>query len=326
LADSLPDRRGMLKIRDLVERTGVSKETVHFYIREGLLPKPRKRGKNIADYTETHVERIRMIKELQDNYFLPLSLIKNILKFRKKSPEGGSLLRLRSDYFRPVDRLLPGEIVGEEEFRKATGIGKKWLEKMEEWEIITPGVREGVKVYSQDDIMIGRLIVEMDEIGLGPKDGFDPEALRHYRQMFREIVVVSHKYFAQASLGKLNPEEYSRKIVQGREIMSTFFYHLYRKLSREEYKRILAMIESQAQDPERLPIAPPALKKRPGKEALRQIPNLETLPPSVGHKGWYEIPHGKKPLRMGIELEEIDGCGAEALEENLQSKRGRRRK
>ncbi len=52
---------------------------------------------------------------------------------------------------------------------------------MEEWEIITPGVREGEKLYSQDDIMIGRLIVEMDEIGLGPKDGFDPEALRHYR-------------------------------------------------------------------------------------------------------------------------------------------------
>jgi DNA-binding transcriptional MerR regulator len=256
-----------LKIRELVERTGVSKETVHFYIREGLLPKPRKRGRNIADYGESYVERIRMIKELQDNYFLPLSLIKNILKFRKKSPEGESLLRLSSDYFRPVDRLLPGEIMGEEEFRKATGIGKKWLDKMEEWEIITPGVREGEKAYSQDDIMIGRLIVEMDEIGLGPKDGFDPEALRHYRQMFREIVMVSHKYFTQASLGKLTPEEYSRKIVQGREIMSTFFYHLYRKLSRDEYKRILAMIESQAQDPEGERIAPQALDKRPPREA-----------------------------------------------------------
>jgi len=283
-----------LKIRDLVERTRVSKETVHFYIREGLLPKPRKRGRNIADYAESHVERIRMIKELQDNYFLPLSLIKNILKFRKKSPEGESLLRLRSDYFRPVDRLLPGEIMGEEEFRKATGIGKKWLDKMEEWEIITPGVRGGEKVYSQDDIMIGRLIVEMDEIGLGPKDGFDPEALRHYRQMFREIVAVSHKYFTQASLGKLTPEEYSRKIVQGREIMSTFFYHLYRKLSREEYKRILAMIESQGRGPEGEQIAPQALDKRPGREAWPEIHNLETSCPSVVPKGCYEIPHGKK--------------------------------
>ncbi len=85
--------------------------------------------------------------------------------------------------------------------------------------------------------------------------------------MFREIVMVSHKYFTQASLGKLTPEEYSRKIVQGREIMSTFFYHLYRKLSREEYKRILAMIESQTREPEGEQITPQALDKMPPREA-----------------------------------------------------------
>jgi hypothetical protein len=112
--------------------------------------------------------------------------------------------------------------------------------------------------------------------------------------MFREIVVVSHKYFTQASLGKLAPEEYSRKIVQGREIMSTFFYHLYRKLSREEYKRILAMIESQAQDPEGEQSTPQVLDKRPGREAWQEIYNPETSCPSVVHKGCYEIPHGKK--------------------------------
>ena len=235
-----------MKIRDLVERTGVSRETVHYYIREGLLPKPRKRGRNIADYDDSYVERIRMIKELQDNYFLPLAVIKNILKYRKKSPEGQSFLSLRREYFRPVDQLLPGEISGEEAFRKATGLGRKWLVKMEEWGIISPELRDGQKVYSQDDITLGKLVVQMDEIGIGVKDGFDAEALKHYRDMFREIVVMSHKYFIEATLGKLSPEEFSKRIVQGREIMSAFFYHLYRKLSREKYRRILALLESGA--------------------------------------------------------------------------------
>jgi DNA-binding transcriptional MerR regulator len=235
-----------LKIRDLVERTGVSRETVHYYIRDGLLPKPRKRGRNIADYDESYVERIRTIKELQDNYFLPLAVIKNILKYRKKSPEGQSFLGLRREYFRPVDQLLPSEIAGEEAFRKATGLGRKWLVKMEEWGIISPELRDGEKVYSQDDITLGKLVVEMDEIGIGVKDGFDPEALKHYRDMFREIVIMSHKYYIEATLGKLSPEEFSKRIVQGREIMSAFFYHLYRKLSREKYKRILALLESGA--------------------------------------------------------------------------------
>jgi DNA-binding transcriptional MerR regulator len=235
-----------LKIRDLVQRTRVSKETVHYYIREGLLPKPRKQGRNVAEYDDSYVERIRFIKELQDRHFFPLGVIKNILKNQKKSPEVQSLLNLRREYFRPVDQYLPNEIVGEEAFRKETGLGRKWLAKMEEWKIISPEVRDGLKAYSQDDITLGKLIVKMDNIGLGPKDGFDPEALKRYLDKFREVAVLSQKYYIETALGKLSPEEFSERIAQGREIMSLFFYHLYRKLSRERYRSILALLESGA--------------------------------------------------------------------------------
>jgi len=238
-----------LKIRDLVQHSRVSKETVHFYIREGLLPKPLKRGRNIAEYDDSYVERIRFIKELQDRHFLPLAVIKNILKKQKKSSEWQSLLNLRREYFRPIDQFLPNEILGEEHFLKVTGLGRKWLSKMEEWKIITPEIRNDQKVYAQDDITLGKLIVEMDTIGLGAVEGFDPEALKHFRDKFREIVILSHKYYIEAALGKLFPEEFSKRVVQGREIMSIFFYHLYRKLSREEYRRILTLLESEAKEP-----------------------------------------------------------------------------
>ena len=176
-----------MKIRDLVKHAGVTKETVHYYIREGLLPKPRKQGRNIAEYDDSYVERIRFIKELQERYFFPLGVIKNVLKNQKKSPEVQSFLDLRREYFRPGDQFLPNEISGEDPFREATGLGRKWLAKMEEWKIITPEVRSGQKVYSQDDIALGKLIVEMDNIGFGPKDGFDPGALKHYREEFEKI-------------------------------------------------------------------------------------------------------------------------------------------
>ena len=239
-----------MKIRDLVQHTGVSKETVHFYIREGLLPKPLKRGRNIAEYDDSYVERIHFIKELQDRHFLPLAVIKNILKKQKNSSEWQSLLNLQREYFRPIDQFLPNEISGEEPFLKATGLGKKWLVKMEEWEIITPVVRNGQKVYSQDDITLGKLIVEMDSIGLGAVEGFDPEALKRYRDKFREIVISSHKHYIEVALGKLMPEEFSKRVVRGREIMSIFFYHLYRKLSREEYRKVLALLESEKREPQ----------------------------------------------------------------------------
>jgi DNA-binding transcriptional MerR regulator len=234
-----------VKIGDLVQRTQVSKETVHFYIREGLLPKPRKLGRNVAEYDEHFIERIRLIKELQDRYYLPLAVIGNILKNQKRSSEGRSILSLRREYFQPVDHLLPKEVSGEEAFLKATGLGKNWLAKMEAWGIITPEVVKGRKTYSQDDITIGKLVVKMDKIGLGVRNGFNPEALKYYRDLFREIVVMSHKYYMEGALGKVAPDEFSKRMLQGREILSIFFYHLYRKLSREEYKRILSHMENQ---------------------------------------------------------------------------------
>jgi len=239
-----------VKIGDLVQRTQVSKETVHYYIREGLLPKPRKLGRNVAEYDDHYIERIRLIKELQDQYFLPLAVIGNILKNQKKSSEGRSILSLRREYFQPVDHLLPKEVIGEEAFLEATGLGKNWLYKMEKWGIINPEVVKDQKVYSQDDITIGKLIVKMDKLGLGVRNGFNPEALKHYRDLFRDIVVISHKYYMEGALGKIPPDEYSKRVLQGREVMSVFFYHLYRKLSREEYKRILSQMEGKGNNPE----------------------------------------------------------------------------
>jgi hypothetical protein len=85
----------------------------------------------------------------------------------------------------------------------------------------------------------------MDRIGLGPKDGFDPEALKVYRDMFRDIVVMSHRYYWQSGLGKLSPAEHALRLVQSRDIMGVFFYHLYRKLSREVHERMaLSLAES----------------------------------------------------------------------------------
>ena len=48
--------------------------------------KPRKSGRNIADYDESMVEQIGLIKDLQENFFLPLSEIKKIIKQRIHSP------------------------------------------------------------------------------------------------------------------------------------------------------------------------------------------------------------------------------------------------
>ncbi len=234
-----------MRISELTARTGVPKETIHYYIREGVLRRPRKTGRNTAAYSESHVEQIRIIKRLQDNYFFPLSVIKKLIKQQERqSRSDRSSFQFLSEHFRPLDRLFISEIVGQEAFREATGLGRKWLAKMEEWGVISFEMRSGQRVYSQDDVIIGKLLVDMEDIGFGPKDGYDPEDLRTVADFIRQYVKDSQREFYQSSLERLTSEELTEKGSKFTEIMSLFFYHLYRKVVREEYMRLLKAAEA----------------------------------------------------------------------------------
>jgi DNA-binding transcriptional MerR regulator len=224
-----------MKIGELVKQTGVPKETIHFYIREGLLRKPRKSASNIADYTPSHLEQILLIKELRDNYYLPIPEIKKILKqLKKQSPAEQAVSHFHHRYFRPLDRLLITDIKGPEAFREATGMGRKWLDKMEEWGIIASALRDGERIYSQDDVIIGRLVVDMDRLGFGPKDGYNPEDLKQVADFIRNYVTSGQNRYLKTHLDKVAAGDIREGGSRINEVMSLFFYHLYRKLVREQ--------------------------------------------------------------------------------------------
>jgi DNA-binding transcriptional MerR regulator len=226
-----------MKISELSRRTSVPKETIHYYVREGFIPRPRKKGKNVSDYDDNFVERILLIKQIQDHFFLPLSRIKQIIKRQDKSSELKALLKLRMGYFNPLDQLLEKEVVGEEAFAKATGMGKKWIAKFEEWKALTPETHDRKKIYSQDDVIIARLLVDLDRVGFGPKDGFDPGNVRHYIKLYRKIVRLAREDILDSNLDQLTHEENQARRIRGRELMGVFFYHLYRKLSKQEGRK-----------------------------------------------------------------------------------------
>jgi DNA-binding transcriptional MerR regulator len=236
-----------MKIGELIKQTGVSKETIHYYMREGILQKPRKTGKNSADYSATHVEQIRTIKALRENYYLPIPVIKKLIKKHKKQthPERSSFQFL-IEKFKPLEQLLSGEVVtGKDTFMDATGLSPKWLSKMEEWGILTPEEKDGVIFYSADNVIIGKLLVEMDRTGIGPRDGFDPAELANFTNLFRELVAKNLKRYMQTGWDKMSADELQKKGSQSTELMSLYFYHIYRKLVKEEYKRYLAAHEAQ---------------------------------------------------------------------------------
>lgn len=67
-----------LRISDLERISGIGRSTIHYYLREGLLPPPKKTGKTMAYYDVGHVRQLKEIKKLQDEGY-PISYIKEML-------------------------------------------------------------------------------------------------------------------------------------------------------------------------------------------------------------------------------------------------------
>jgi hypothetical protein len=186
------------------------------------------------------VDQIQLIKDLRDNYYLPIPEIKKIVKdFRKQSPSDQAISQFHSRFFRGADRLLAKEVIGREAFREATGLGFKWLNQAEQWGVITPENRNGDVIYSSDDLAIGKLMVDMDQLGFGPKDGFDPEDLRYIGEFVRKYVVDIFKKYYENNLEKMTSKEDAERANQYHEVISLFFYHLFHKFVREAARSLL---------------------------------------------------------------------------------------
>ncbi len=94
-----------MRMRELEKASGTSRETIRFYIREGLLPEPRRTHRNSATYTDDHLARLIAIRRLKDERFLPLSVIRSLFAGAETTdwmsanmlPEVDHLLRARLD-------------------------------------------------------------------------------------------------------------------------------------------------------------------------------------------------------------------------------------
>lgn len=68
-----------MKISELSSATQVPVATIKFYIRQGLVPSGQLTSKNQADYGSEHVERVALIKALQEDGGLRLDTIARAL-------------------------------------------------------------------------------------------------------------------------------------------------------------------------------------------------------------------------------------------------------
>lgn len=69
-----------MRLGELAQQSGLTATTVKYYLREGLLPPGRALGPRTADYDETHLRRLRMIRALREVGGLTIDAVREIVR------------------------------------------------------------------------------------------------------------------------------------------------------------------------------------------------------------------------------------------------------
>ena len=171
----------LLRMKQLAEASGVSAATIKHYLREGLLPEPVKTSRNMAYYPPEFVERIRLIKQLQEERFMPLKVIRELLE---ENPERAQALIELGDKLLERAKAGESERTSAAEVRGQYGVPQEALDRLAEIEVLSPN-ESG---YSPSDVRVIEAISRFRAGGYDERIGFTVHDTERYRDAMAALV------------------------------------------------------------------------------------------------------------------------------------------
>jgi DNA-binding transcriptional MerR regulator len=195
-------------MQDLERATGVGRETIRFYIREGLLPQPERPSRNVAWYDPSFVERIALIKELQQKRFLPLQVIKAIVgnDAEPSRDEVKALLELDGRLFPAVGggtEMPPERLTA---VARRTGLKGAEIRQLADTGLVEIETRDGDQWLDDAGIRIVELWAKVREVGFTTELGFVPENMRLYVDFVRWLAREELRTFSHGVAGRVDLE------------------------------------------------------------------------------------------------------------------------
>ena len=224
---------GLLKMSELAERSGVSAGTIKHYLREGLLPEPVRTSRNMAYYPVDFVERIRLIKRLQEDRFMPLKVIKGVME---SDPDRAQALVEAED--RILERALAGagdaERISAAEVRRRYDIPQNVLDRLAEIGVLTPNTRG----YDGDDVKVIEALVRFRAGGFDETLGFTVYDTLRYRDALQPLVEEEVRTLLDRLVGEVDPDRAAEIIASGADPLRELVGALHSKLLVEELRRV----------------------------------------------------------------------------------------
>ena len=226
----MTDNGGMLKMRELAARSGVTAGTIKHYLREGLLPEPVKTSRNMAYYPADFVDRIKLIKQLQEERFMPLRVIKGMLD--DDPDRAKALIELE-------DRILERALAGEEkrtsvaEVRNTYEMPADVLDRLEELGILSPNSRG----YSPSDVKIVEAISRFRAGGYDEQLGFTVYDTLRYKSALEALVSEEVAVLMERLVGEMETDDAVELIESGSEPLQELIAALHSKLLIAELRK-----------------------------------------------------------------------------------------
>ncbi len=220
----------LLRMGELAEASGVSAPTIKHYLREGLLPEPVKTSRNMAYYPAEFVDRIKLIKQLQEERFMPLRAIKSVLD---EDPERARALVELED--RILDRALAGERTrtSAAEARERYGVPAEVLDRLEKLEVLSPNSRG----YSPSDVKIIEAISRFRAGGYDEEIGFTVYDTLRYKRALEDLVREEVGMVMDRLAGEVPPERVVEMLETGAQPLQDLIAALHTKLMVAELER-----------------------------------------------------------------------------------------
>jgi DNA-binding transcriptional MerR regulator len=220
----------MLRMGELARASGVSAATIKHYLREGLLPEPMKTSRNMAYYPAEFVERIRMIKQLQEERYMPLRVIKDLLE--EDPDRARALIELG-------DRLLEHALASESErvsaadVRRRFDVPKDVLDRLAELEVLTPDKRG----YSPSDVRVIEAISRFRAGGYEESIGFTVYDTLRYRESMADLVRQEVDVLMERLAGEMDPDQAMTLIEAGTQPLNDLLAAMHTKALVAELER-----------------------------------------------------------------------------------------
>jgi DNA-binding transcriptional MerR regulator len=211
----------LVKMAELSKRSSVPAPTIKHYIREGLLPGPEIRtSKNMAYYDVRLAGRIRVIKQLQAERFLPLKMINDLLE-----PAPSDKIRADRDTAqrRALMQIAPtlGARGDSKQRRKRTevmktfGVTRAELDGLEKSGVLDLRGEGETAGYGGIDLKLLDILADVRRLGLG--DVFPISVAEPYMAAVKKLVELEIDVFRHRVLASGTPSnvvEIARQAVE----------------------------------------------------------------------------------------------------------------